>query len=262
MSLKHFVILSILSVSFLVAHASDSNDATPQDTIWFDDGAWYVGEIADSMFNGYGKMFYPDSTVYEGDWKDGLWDGKGTVMFPDGDSYSGDFREHQFSGYGKYIYSDGAVYEGNWKDGLFNGAGTMHYADGSVYAGEWTNDRKNGIGVYFDSSTEALYEGVFSNDMYVGPIRSNSNQSYNNAKEIQSIDDFSEYSFKTPARPSSCWHSRGDSLTEQIIFWRSMPTSACQNAISQVSLWDSIRQATGLEKYRSHMMRIRAKSTP
>ena len=65
MLLKRLVILSILSVSFLVARASDSNDTIPQDTIWFDDGAWYVGEIADSMFNGYGRMFYPDSTVYE-----------------------------------------------------------------------------------------------------------------------------------------------------------------------------------------------------
>ena len=211
MLLKRLVILSILSVSFLVARASDSNDTIPQDTIWFDDGAWYVGEIADSMFNGHGKMFYPDSTVYEGNWKNGLWDGRGTVSFPDGDSYRGDFREHQFSGYGKYIYSDGAVYEGNWKNGMFNGAGTMVYSDGSIYAGEWTNDRKNGVGVYFDSNNEALFEGVFSNDLYIGPISNNSNQSSENPKEIKSIDTWSEYSLTTPARPSSCWHSRGDS---------------------------------------------------
>lgn len=211
MLLKRLVILSILSVSFLVARASDSNDTIPQDTIWFDDGAWYVGEIADSMFNGHGKMFYPDSTVYEGNWKNGLWDGRGTVSFPDGDSYRGDFREHQFSGYGKYIYSDGAVYEGNWKNGMFNGAGTMVYSDGSIYAGEWTNDRKNGVGVYFDSNNEALFEGVFSNDLYIGPINNNSNQSSGNPKEIKSIDTWSEYSLTTPARPSSCWHSRGDS---------------------------------------------------
>ena len=171
MSLKRLVILSILPVSFLVAHASAIGDTIPQDTIWFDDGAWYYGQISDSLFNGYGKMSYADSTVYQGEWKDGLWDGEGEVFFPDGDYYKGQFKKHQFSGYGTYIYSDSSRYEGYWENGMFNGAGTMYYADGSTYAGEWRNDQKNGLGVYYDASNNSLVKGHFINGMYAPWIK-------------------------------------------------------------------------------------------
>ena len=216
MSFKRLVILSILSVSFLVAHASAINDSsTGTDTIWFDDGAWYVGEIADSMFNGYGKMFYADSTVYEGEWKDGLWDGNGSVRFPDGDAYSGSFKEHQFSGHGKYVYSDGSVYDGNWKNGMFNGAGTMNYADGSVYAGEWKDDMRDGYGVFYDSQAGVLYQGLFSRNTFLGSPSQNNASSQNNNNNVSvfpSNDNWSQYSFNsTKKRPDSCWHYEGDS---------------------------------------------------
>ena len=208
MSLKRLVILSILSVSFLVARASDLNDAASQDTIWFDDGAWYAGEIADSMFNGYGKMVYPDSTVYEGEWKDGLWNGKGEVSYPDGDSYSGNFKEHEFSGFGTYIYSDGAKYEGYWENGMFNGSGTMNYADGSTYAGEWKNDQKNGLGVFYDAQTGALLKGNFLMDMYIGQ----QNNSYKNTSALNNNNNFGwDESYPQNSRPKSCWHYPGDS---------------------------------------------------
>lgn len=212
MSFKRFVILSLLSVSFLVAHASAINDSPAvTDTIRFDDGAWYAGEIADSLFNGNGKMVYSDSTVYEGGWKDGLWDGKGTIYYPDGDYYEGDFREHEFNGYGTYIYSDGAKYEGNWKNGMFNGAGTMNYADGSVYAGEWEDDMRNGYGVFYDSQLGVLYEGVFSRNNFVGsPSRNNTDIQKYNEPDIPSVDIWNPY-FNAPSRPDSCWHYKGDS---------------------------------------------------
>ena len=166
MSFKHVLIVSFLSATALSTHASEAND-----TIRFDDGSWYLGEIADSLFNGHGKMVYADSTVYEGEWKDGLWDGKGKVLFPDGDSYEGEFKEHKFSGYGTYLYADSASYEGYWERGRFNGAGTMNYTDGSTYTGEWKDDRKNGIGVLYDAQTGALLKGYFSNDVYLGMNR-------------------------------------------------------------------------------------------
>lgn len=168
MLLKRLVIFSILSVSFLVAHASAINDDTAvSDTIRFDDGAWYAGQISDSLFNGYGKMFYADSTIYEGEWKDGLWDGKGEVFFPDGDYYKGEFKEHKFSGYGVYLYSDSSRYEGQWENGMFNGAGSMTYPDGSIYTGEWMNDRKHGVGVLYNAGTQSLLKGYFNNDVFM-----------------------------------------------------------------------------------------------
>ena len=172
MQAKHIVILSLLWANVLSASAINTHDTTPaiQDTIRFEDGSWYVGEIADSLFNGYGKMVYPDSTVYEGNWKDGLWDGKGELSYPDGDYYAGNFSKHRFSGYGTYLYSNGAKYEGYWENGMFNGPGTMEYADGSTYAGTWKDDMKEGIGVLYDARTQSLYKGYFVNDRFNRPV--------------------------------------------------------------------------------------------
>ena len=210
MSLKRAVLLSILSVIALSARAFTENDSIVRaDTIWFDDGAWFCGEIADSMFNGYGKMVYSDSTIYEGEWKDGLWDGKGEIIYPDGDSYNGDFKEHEFCGFGTYFYSDGAKYEGQWKDGMFNGNGTMSYADGSIYAGEWRDDKKDGIGVLYDAGTGALLKGEFLMDMFIGQ-----NNNYNNNSSTSALNNNNNYGWDgyTPqnVRPDSCWHYKRD----------------------------------------------------
>ena len=171
MSTKHILIASILFLNVLSAQASAStDDAQATDTIRFDDGSWYLGEIADSLFNGKGKMVYADSTVYEGEWKDGLWEGKGELSFPDGDTYLGEFSKHEFSGYGTYLYRDGAKYEGYWERGMFNGPGTMEYADGSTYAGNWKDDMKDGLGVLYDAQEVSLYKGYFKNDRYIGAV--------------------------------------------------------------------------------------------
>ena len=208
MSFKHAVILSILSVSALVAQASTTNDSIPADTIWFDDGAWYCGEIADSMFNGYGKMFYADGTIYQGEWKDGLWEGNGEILYPDGDSYKGEFREHEFSGYGAYLYSDGTRYEGDWEYGMFNGNGTMTYANGSIYAGEWKDDKKDGIGVLYDSSTGALLKGNFRNDVFIGSREEIQEDNWSHLEQNIN-DDWNPYLYRQQ-RPDSCWHFKGD----------------------------------------------------
>ena len=178
MSFKHVFIISILSLCPLSGNALSLADSIQSaDTIRFDDGSWYLGEIADSLFNGYGKMVYADSTVYEGSWKDGLWDGKGEVFFPDGDYYKGEFKEHRFNGFGTYLYSDSSKYEGYWEDGMFSGAGTMDYADGSTYTGEWLHDRKNGLGVFYDSRTGSLLKGYFIDDFFVPWIKNDSTDS-------------------------------------------------------------------------------------
>ena len=85
MSLKHVIIPAILSLLAIEAYAGTEHDSfSAPDTIFFEDGSWYYGEIRDSLFNGQGVMFYADSTVYKGSWKDGLWDGDGELYYPDG----------------------------------------------------------------------------------------------------------------------------------------------------------------------------------
>lgn len=166
MSIKHVLFCILMSLITVSAIAATQSGTVRTDTIFFDDGSVYMGQISDSLFNGTGKMIYADNTVYQGEWKNGLWNGKGQLTYPDGDLYKGEFKDHQFSGYGTYIYADGGKYEGYWQNGKFNGAGTMNYADGSVYAGNWKDDMKDGVGVLFDNTTETLYKGYFSNDRF------------------------------------------------------------------------------------------------
>lgn len=162
MSAKRIFLVPIM---FLVSWAAQAQ--VQNDTVLFDDGSLYTGQISDSLFNGNGKMIYSDNTIYNGEWKNGMWEGKGELHFPDGDFYQGEFHENEFNGQGVYNYRNGARYEGEWKNGRFDGAGTMRYADGSTYTGEWKNDLKEGAGVLYDASDSSLFKGYFHNDNYL-----------------------------------------------------------------------------------------------
>ncbi len=163
MSRLRVIILVLLATISMAAQA-----VCQPDTVYFDDGSCYFGQISDSLFNGTGTMIYPDSTVYTGEWKDGLWNGTGTLTFPDGDRYTGNFLNHEFSGQGEYFYADGGKYTGNWEHSRFNGAGQMDYADGSKYAGEWKDDMQEGIGILYDAPSGTLYKGYFEQNVFIG----------------------------------------------------------------------------------------------
>lgn len=213
MSRKQILIVSMLLLNVLSARAlAPDGDVLSGDTILFDDGSWYTGQVADSLFNGYGKMVYADSTVYEGEWKNGLWNGKGKLFYPDGDSYEGEFMEHEFSGYGVYLYADGAKYDGYWENGMFNGAGTMNYADGSTYSGSWKDDMKDGLGFLYDNQAGVLYKGHFENDSYVSPISSNYHENIYGTFESVSDYDFDGFFYEPPRRPDTLFHSKGDMM--------------------------------------------------
>lgn len=172
MNIKRIICILVSAFPAVSYAAGLPEIASSADTLFFDDGAWYLGEIADSMFNGYGKMVYADSTVYEGQWKDGLWDGKGMVRYPDGDSYSGEFRNHLMDGDGIYLFSNGDKYDGRWSEGRFNGVGSYTFADGSTYTGMWENDMKEGLGILYSAQENAVFKGYFHEDSYMGTSQS------------------------------------------------------------------------------------------
>lgn len=138
------------------------------DTLFFSDGGWYFGEVADSAFNGFGIMQYADGTHYEGWWKDGLWEGEGHLTFADGDNYEGEFSGHAMNGQGIYRYSNGATYTGEFKDNAFNGFGYLEYADGGYYVGSFKDDMRHGAGALLDASDSTNYSGYFFNDNFIG----------------------------------------------------------------------------------------------
>ena len=167
MTLRRLIVLSVSVLASLTGYAGNSNDSIPVDTLLFNDGSYYVGQVQDSLSNGHGRCIYADGTIYDGEWKDGLWNGEGNVVYPDGDIYRGSFKNHVKEGNGTYIYASGASYKGEWKNDMFNGEGKLVFEDGGIYEGTWKNDMKHGYGklVSYDGETNI---GFFYNDEFLG----------------------------------------------------------------------------------------------
>ena len=71
--------------------------------------------------DGFGKYFWSNGSVYEGNFKNGQIEGKGSShLLP-----------------GKFTCTNGDIYDGNWSQGLKNGEGTLFYKSGAKYEGEF-----------------------------------------------------------------------------------------------------------------------------
>ena len=57
----------------------------------------YEGEMKNSKFHGYGKLYKGQKVIYEGEFKDGLFEGWGVT-----EQYVGEFRGGRFDGFGVY----------------------------------------------------------------------------------------------------------------------------------------------------------------
>ncbi|MBP5443827.1 MAG: hypothetical protein J6Y60_11365 [Treponema sp.] len=57
-------------------------------------------------------MKYINAVTYEGDFKDGMYDGKGILKDPSGNCYTGEFKNNARNGKGIQIYSTGDRAEG------------------------------------------------------------------------------------------------------------------------------------------------------
>ena len=109
------------------------------------DSRLYQGEFRDGKYNGHCTFNYADGAVYVGEWKDGKMHGHGTFNYADESVYVGEWKDDMKHGHGTYNYADGAVYDGEWKENNRHGHCTLKKADGSVCAGEWKNGNKLGM---------------------------------------------------------------------------------------------------------------------
>ncbi|MFA5260449.1 MAG: hypothetical protein WC450_04400 [Candidatus Omnitrophota bacterium] len=144
---------------------------------------------AEAMQEGFGTANLPDSSVYEGEFKDGLFHGKGKLTWRNGDTLEGEFKNGLINGKGKHIYHNNSVYEGTFIDGLpdgqgivecpncrytgqfkngvYEGQGELEYPGLSKYEGDFKLGLPNGYGVitYVDGS---ILSGLFSNGVVNG----------------------------------------------------------------------------------------------
>ena len=114
-----------------------------KNVIRYRDGSVYKGYFnKDWLKEGYGILYMPDHSIYEGFFIRNLMEGRGRVLNSDGILYEGEFANDKRDGVGIFIWSDGRKYMGQWKQGKQHGKGTYITKEGVERQGEWNNGRK------------------------------------------------------------------------------------------------------------------------
>ena len=99
------------------------------------EGDFSLGRRWNGKGKEYGNNPNGQSWEYEGDYKNGIWNGKGTIKWSNGDKYEGDWKEGNRTGNGIYTYNEkrngyGYKYVGGFLKGEFHGKGTWYYVGG------------------------------------------------------------------------------------------------------------------------------------
>lgn len=126
------------------------------------EGIWNNGNIV------FGRIFFKNGDIYEGEIKNSFPNGKGKMMFiSNKESYEGDFKMGDMTGEGTYIFSDNTEYSGSVENGSFNGKGRIKWANGIEYIGEFADSALCGKGIITNIQHEK-YDGFFDNNEFNG----------------------------------------------------------------------------------------------
>ena len=85
----------------------------------------------------------------------------GAYKFANGDQYDGQMKEGKFNGYGTLLGAKGTKYVGWFADGKFNGNGTFTTRQGRTYTGDFKDDLLNGKGIVKEKDGKVIYDGQF-----------------------------------------------------------------------------------------------------
>ena len=126
----------------------------------FIDGIWDDGKLI------YGRIFYDNNNIYDGQIKNSSYHGKGKLLFNNKEKYEGDFVDNEVTGNGIFTFADGTVYEGGFEKGEFKGHGIMKWNNGDIqYEGEFNGALLNDYGKLIGNNGEK-YEGFFTNNYF------------------------------------------------------------------------------------------------
>ena len=128
------------------------------ETLYYNNGDYYIGETLQKSRNGFGTYYYKNGNKYEGYWLDNLKHGKGTFFYYTGEMYEGYYVNNKKDGYGEYFYKNGDRYQGEFKENKRNGKGTLYLNNGCKYIGKFKNDEKDGKGEFTNKKGEIKYE--------------------------------------------------------------------------------------------------------
>ena len=138
-------------------------------TVKMSDDLVYNGQMLSGRRHGKGVIKNASGlTIYDGYFKDDLYEGEGTLVYDNGFVYNGQFERGKRTNKGFLFSSDEKYkYEGQWANDVKSGNGTESYPDGSYYTGEFSLNKKNGRGVYY-MNDGSIYEGEFLDDKIHG----------------------------------------------------------------------------------------------
>ena len=102
---------------------------------------YYIGEKVNGLKHGRGTLYSEDGRIiYEGDFKNNLFEGTGRYNYSDGYYYIGEFQKGLKHGKGSDYYENGnTIYEGTFVNDMKEGKGKMYNIDGQYYIGEVKN---------------------------------------------------------------------------------------------------------------------------
>jgi hypothetical protein len=91
--------------------------------------ARYEGDVERGLPNGSGRKTFWETSVYEGGFRNGRFDGIGTMRDADG-RYEGEWKDGMREGRGKMVFHVGGSYEGEWKSNSYHGKGVVTFPGG------------------------------------------------------------------------------------------------------------------------------------
>jgi len=127
-----------------------------------DDGASYVGQVADGKRQGLGVLEFKDGDRQAGEWKNNILNGLGTERLSNGQRYEGQWNIGLPAGLGVREKPGRERAEGNFAVGRLEGLGTRRVLSEPTVTqtGEFQGDMLNGLGVETLANGER-YEGTF-----------------------------------------------------------------------------------------------------
>lgn len=136
------------------AAARGAPPPSDEQTLTYQDGTTYTGELSNDMRHGHGKWTSPTGS-YEGQWQADKHHGEGHQTWSDGRTYDGQYEDGSFHGRGRMEWpaDEGhkMLYEGQYVKDKKHGKGIFLWADGRTYNGPWHEGRRHGRGIFINT---------------------------------------------------------------------------------------------------------------
>jgi hypothetical protein len=221
--------LAALLLLTLLAPVAGLADINNWQTLTYDSGNVYEGDVKDGQSDGIGKLSETDGDEFIGEWQNGVLEGfsawrsktgdqgvstreKGSAngysvrIAANGDKFVGQYKDSKLTGgVGIGRYADGRIYMGYWLDGMWSGFGVLIGADGTTWVGEFAEDKFVGKPLQ-DADKQTIRSA--NGDVYEGAMQDGKREGYG----VQTYADGSvqEGYFKNDMLVKGYWHAKDD----------------------------------------------------